>query len=368
MTVDPVKILSRPIRIRSAILFVFLLAYVTLTFFIFFNAVVPSFAQGTTSDEFSVDSTIYVQFADSLREHRYDPWVITSMAHFPNTLWMPVFLSLLLNSALLVMLINFTVLIFCLWLLKKSLDISLTVLLPLLLMNPTTTTSLLCVNKEIFDLLALSIFLCARAWGNRWLVFVALALALLNRWELCLVLILFMVVESRFNPWKERRLVTILLLVLALNFAMPFWAGDVLAGRFEEAESGNTVAVLDRLQMHYLYIVVVTPKIAENLFGQLLNREVWRVGSSWLLINFFNNLASFILLVISSLKKRLTIRNDFIYFALIGAVIMAQSLAVQPRYFYFAYALVCLQVSLPRAVKNASRVPICIFQPEAPHA
>ncbi|MHB1938695.1 MAG: hypothetical protein ACYCOR_19250 [Acidobacteriaceae bacterium] len=368
MNFNLAKILLRPMRFRSAILLFVLVVYVSLTLLIFFEAVVPSFAQGTTSDEFSVDSTVYVYFADSLREQRNDPWVITSMAHFPNTLWMPVFLSLFLNSAFLIMLTNFSVVIFSIWLLKGSCTFSLATFLPLLLINPTTTTSLLCVNKEVFDLLALSLFLYARAKRNRWLFVAAMALALLNRWEMCMVFMVFVLAQSRLNPFRKKRMTTLLVLVLALNFAMPFWAEKVLAARFVEASSGNTIAMLDRLQINYLYVLAVIPKIAENLFGQLLNRMVWEVGSSWLLINFFSNVSSAIVALIASAKHILTLRNDFVYFGMIGAVIVAQSLAVQPRYFYFIYVLFCLQISLLTADRKKGHVRLRSLHTEITHA
>lgn len=365
MTLDPIKILSRPTRIRSAIVAVVLLAYLAFLFVIFFQAVVPSYANGTTSDAFSVDSTLYFTFANVIREGRIDPWVIASMLHFPNTLWVPVFLSLVLNSAFLIMMVNIAAAVLSVCLLKRGCAVSLTVLLPLLLMNPTTTTTLLCVNKEIFDLLSFSMFLYGRAKRKNLLIVTALGVAFLNRWETCLVMVAFLFVESRVNPLKDRRWTFLIILVLILNFAMPFWGANTLAGRFEEAESGNTIAVLDRLQMHYLYVIAVIPKIAENLFGQIVNREVWEVGSSWLLINLFNNIASALLLLIAFGKRLLTLRNDFIYFAAIGAVFVAQSLAVQPRYFYFIYILICLQVALPGETCKRARAPISLLLGDA---
>lgn len=356
MRADPIRILATPIQIRSAILCVLLAAYVLLVLGIFFEAVVPSFANGTTSDEFSVDSTVYVYFADTIREGRIDPWVLESLAHFPNTLWVPVFVSFALNSPLLVMVLNFAVVITSIIVLKRSCAMSLTAFLPLLLINPTTATSILCVNKEVFDLLAISLFLYGRAARNRWLVVAALVLALLNRWETCLIMGTMMLIQSRVNPWRRWRGAMLIALILVLNCAMPLWAGKVLAGRFEEAAGGNTIAVLDRLQMNYLYVVAVFPKIAENFFGQILNPQVWKVGSSWLIINFFNNLASALIMLIAAAKRVLTVRNDLIYFAAIGAVIMAQSLAVQPRYFYFIYVLLCVQISLPRTAPGTAGV------------
>ena len=365
MALDQVKILSRPTRIRSAIMAVVLVAYLAFIFVIFFQAVIPSYTNGTTSEAFSVDSTLYVAFADVIRAGRFDPWVAASMAHFPNTLWVPVLLSFVLNSAFLVMLVNVAAAVLSICLLKRGYAVSLTVFLPLLLMNPTTTTSLLCVNKEIFDLLNLSMFLYGRAKRIRWPIVIALGIALLNRWETCLVMLVFLFIESRLNPWKDRRWTFLIILLLLLNFAMPLWGANTLAKRFEETESGNTIAVLDGLQMHYLYVIAVIPKIADNLFGQILNKEVWEVGSSWLFINFFNNIASALLLFIAFGKRLLTLQNDFVYFAAVGAIFMAQSLAVQPRYFYLIYVLICLQVALPGPACKCARAPINLLLGDA---
>jgi len=222
-----------------------------------------------------------------------------------------------------------------------------------LLLNPTTTTSLLCVNKEILDLLSMSLFLYSRVKRHRGLLFAALVLAFVNRYEFCVVMLLFAIAESRLNPWREKRLATLLLLIVAINFAMPFFGADVLAQRFVETQFGHTIALLDGMQMHYLFVLAVVPKIAENLFGQLLNPQVWETPSSWLYINLFNNIADVIVILIAAKKRLLTLRSDLVYFGAFGAVLVSQSLAVQPRYFYFVYVLLCLQVARTGAGRAA---------------
>jgi len=346
MIIDPLNILTKRIRIRSLILLALMTVYVVVALAIFFQGVIPSLADDTTNEKFAVDSTIYIFLADSVREGRYDPYVIASLSSFPNTTWTPVFIWLVLNNAFLVMLTNYAIFATSILLLKKTFSISLVTFLPLLLLNPTTTTSLLCVNKEILDLLNLSLFLYSRVRRKNWLLLVALIFALLNRYEFCVVMLLFLVSGSRLNTWRKKRIATLLLLIVALNFIMPLLAGKMLAHRFEEAESSNTIAVLDGLQMHYLYVLAVVPKIAENLFGQLVNPQVWETPSSWLYINLFNNISYAIVIMIAAKKRLLTLRNDLVYFAAFGAVLVAQSLAVQPRYFQFVYVLLCLQIAL----------------------
>lgn len=364
MSLNPAKTLTKPIRFRSAIVAELLVLYVGVTFIIFFYLVIPSFAVGTTGQMFYVDSTLYVNFANSLREGFRNPWVLASLAHFPNTLWTPVFISYVLPDPLYVMLLNYGAFVVSVLLLSRSYRISLLVFLPLLLMNPTSTTSILCVNKEVLDLLAISMFLYARVRRNRWVLFLALGLAFLNRWEVCAVMITFLAFNSRVNPLRQHRLTMLILLVLCLSIVMPVFAGKMLAGRFEEAQSGNIIVVLDHLQMHYLYAIAIIPKVAENLFGEIVSRVQWESGSSGAYIIIFNNVSTAILLWIAARKKLLTLQNDLVYLSAIGAVIVAQALVIQPRYFYFLYAVICLQVARRRSDQTES----CSWQRKAGQA
>lgn len=351
-------LLQRPTSLRSAAVGVFLVAYVATTFILFFQLVVPSFNNNSTSEAFAVDSTVYTYFADSIREHRPDPWVLESLASFPNTLWVPTFISLVLNSALVIMLFNYGVFVVSLWIYRRSCSISLTAFIPLLLLNPTTTTSILCVNKEIVDFFELALFLCWNKTRRKGILVAALLVALLNRYEVCVWMLVVVLVESRLNPLRHRRLATLVWLTLAINFLMPVWGAHNLARRFEEAQYAGVVRVLDQMQMHYLYAVAVIPKIADNVFGFLFYPGVWTASSSWLFINFFNNLATAVVTLILLRRHSLTLRNKFIYFAAIGAVTAAQALAVQPRYFYFVYVLLCVQAARPGSPKERTAMSI----------
>jgi hypothetical protein len=345
MSFEPANILATRFQARSFFVLVILIVWVAATWFIFFHAVIPSFQRGTTSETFAVDSTVYTYFADSLREGRLDPWVIASLSVFPNTLWAPVLIVLILHSALLIMFLNYGLFAASVLLFKRSSSISLTVFLPLLLLNPTTTTSILCVNKEIIDFFSLALFLYSKKTHNYLLLLCALSMAFFNRYEICIVMLVFVLAESKVNPWKGKRWIVLLLLIGLLNFVMPLWGAHELSHRFQEAESAGLIKALDLLEMHYLYAFAVFPKIAEELYGFLTNFLVWSDPSSWLYIMFFNNLAAAILTLVVWNKRQFTLRNDFIYFAALGAVVVAQAQIVQPRYFYFVYVLFCLQAA-----------------------
>jgi len=282
MAVDPLKILSTRFRVRSLVLFSLLLVYIGFSLFLFFQWIGPSL-DGRTDQHIAADSATYIYFADSLREGREDPFVIAALSTFPNNLWLPVLVALALKSPLAVVLANYTMFFLALILWKKCYSFSLGVFVALLLLNATTTISLLSVNKEIVDLLAVSIFFFAWRKRRHGVLLLALMLALINRSEVCLVMILFLLAQSKLNPFHRRRVITIAVLITGLSLMLPLAVSNTLSQRFEEASSAQTVALLDSLEMHYLYGVAVIPKIAENLFGELLNVSKWKtlfVGSS----------------------------------------------------------------------------------------
>jgi len=182
-------------------------------------------------------------------------------------------------------------------------------------------------------------------------------LALVNRYEVCAVMLVFLLAESRLNPLRQRRFMTVAALVIALDVLLPLFASNALSVRFEEASRGGVVTWLDTLEMHYLYIIAVVPKIAENLFGQLFNPSAWRTYSVSDLANsyilWFNNLAYAIVFIVLAGKRLLTMRSNIVYLSILGASLMAVSLVIQPRYFYFIYVLLCLQAARPTARKPA---------------
>jgi hypothetical protein len=323
--------------------------YIPLSLFAFYQWVDPSM-QGRTDQHIAADSQAYLLFADSIRERRNDPVVLAALSSFPNTLWMPVLIALALKSTLIIVVANYVAFFVSIALLKKSFSFSTGTFVGFLLLNATTTISLLSVNKEMIDLLAISLFLFGYRNHRRVLIFFALLLALLNRFEVFVVMATFMLVQTRLNPWRRRRKLTLMLLVIGLSVMLPIALRANLAARFEEASSGGLIAVLDSLEIHFLFGVAVVPKIAENFFGMLINPATWTalsdfsdIANSYILL--FNNLATLVVFFVLLKKHALSLRSDLVYLAMIGSVLMSVSLVIQPRYFYFVYILLCLKAA-----------------------
>ena len=330
-------------------------AYLGICVIIFFQWVNPSL-EGRTNQHIAADSTTYMYMADVVSGRQRDPWVLAALASFPNTFWVPVLFALALRTTVLIALGNLVLFWVSIELFKRSSEISVGLFLFFLLLNPTTTVSLLSVNKEIVDLFIMALFCYFWTAGHKWVLFLALLFSLVNRYEVCLALLIFIAIRSRLNPLRRRRLLMLLVVVLGLNFFLPLLVSRILSSRFEEASGGGLVAFLDTLEMHYLYVFAVLPKILENMFGELLNVSHWSSYSmddpanSYIL--FFNNIASMVVVLFLAWKRSLRLRNDWVYLASVGAVVMSISLVNQPRYFYFCFVLLCLQAAQSRAIEQ----------------
>ncbi len=318
---------------------------------------------GNTSQHIAADSSTYIYMADVLRNRSADPTVYAAMAHFPNTLWMPVGIAYVLNSTGLTVLFNVGILCLSLILIHRSVDLDSPYLLLLLLLNPTTVISLLSVNKEIMDLLEVSCFCCFLSRRSRLCLVSALILALLNRYEVLICFVLFLAMRSRLNPWRGRRWLSLLLLLCGFTILLPLSASHVLAEKFAEAEGGGVVTFLDQLEMHFLFIFAAVPKIAENFFGELLNpatiaRYTFEdLANSYILL--LNNLATALVVVKLWMMGRFRLRSiqsDLMYLAAITSIVMSISLVIQPRYFYIVYVLLCIEATRRRQ-RDAIQVP-----------
>lgn len=347
MTSKPLPILFQRMTAQSAALAGLLACYVVFTLILFVQRINPSL-DGRSDEHIAADSVTYIYIADALREGRHDPFALIAMTAFPNTVWFPVLLTLAVRSTFAIVLVNYAMLLASVLLFKRWLSFSTGGFMALLLLNPTTTISLLSVNKEIVDLLGVSLCLYAYRTHRRGVLLGALALAFLNRYEVCFVMVSLLLAGSRVNPWRRQRAMTVAVLILGLSCLLPLLASSALSGRFEEASNGGLVVQLDMLEMHYLYAVAIIPKVAENLFGELA------LGLDRSYILWFNSLADMIVLVVLARRHLLTLRSDLIFFCTVGSAIMAVSLVIQPRYFYFVYALLCLQAAQRRRRRVAS--------------
>jgi hypothetical protein len=328
--------------------------YILVCALLFFKWVGPSLDRQTDL-KIGADSSTYLYMADSLREGRNDPFVLAALASFPNTYWMPVLFALALKSTFLMALANSLIFWLAIELYRRSSHINVGLFLFLLLLNPTTTVSLLTVNKEIVDLFVVALFCYFLSTGRKWVLLIALIISAVNRYEVFVIMLTFIFMRSRLNPLRRRRYLTLCILILLISIFLPLLAARSLSYRFEEASGAGLIKFLDTLEMHYLFALAVIPKILQNMFAELLNVSGWGqytttdIANSYIL--FFNNFASMVVVLVLLRKRLMNISSDWIYLSFTAAVFMAISLVNQPRYFYLCFVLFGFQAAHPAAAR-----------------
>src|SRR5215469_5585037 len=348
--------LFRPIELSKITLALAVGLYVLFSLALFFAVIDPSLS-GETQNHITADSARYIYFADSLREGRNEPWVLLAMSSFPNTFWVPVLLALLINSTFLVVILNYAIFFCAIWLFTRAVKVRIGILLALLLVNVTTVISLLSVNKEIIDLLATALFCYWLSHKKKIALVLALLIAILNRYEVFLAMILFMFLRSAVNPLRRYRLGSLIVVCIVISILFPVIASTpTIAIRMDEAvataQSGGILISLDNLQLHYLFFVAAIPKIADNLFSALVDVGRWSTYSMEDAANtyilFLNNLATLYVLFVLAWMRRLNVSRDWLYLGATIAIIMSISPVVQPRYFYSCYVLFCIEAARKR--------------------
>jgi hypothetical protein len=339
------------LKLGTILLYCVIPLYIVLSLSLFFLWVNPSLT-GENQQHIAADSTRYMYFAESLSEGQNDPFVLAAMASFPNTLWAPVFIGMLLHgNTVAIVILNYALLLLSVWVLRKAVNMNTGLFLLLLFANATTSISLLSLNKEIVDIFVTALFVYYLGRGRRIVLFAALLIAVINRYETAIVIVMYLVLQSRWNPFRNWRKFSLVAVCVGLSIFLSGVIASAMSARFQEAldtaNNSGILVLLDTLQMHYLFFLAVIPKILDNLFSELVYVSHWQAYSlddpanSFFL--FGNNLASLGVIVFLILRGRFTLRHNLVYYAVLSAIFMSTALIIQPRYFYGAYCVLCVE-------------------------
>jgi hypothetical protein len=222
-----------------------------------------------------------------------------------------------------------------------------------LTISPLVFVSVLSINKEILSLPALALFAAyVERRRLRYLV-PALILGILVRWQLALVMLVFLGLTSFLNPLRRRRALSLVLLLLAISLWYPrnlatFEAIDRIAS-LAAADNTTGSGLFSRLiaiQNNYGYALVVVPKTLHQMVGLLLR------GRGTEPFVFFTNVVMVLqsavsawLLVRAALLRRYRLADNLFYLACVFAAIFALSPIYSPRYFFPVYVLVAAMVA-----------------------
>jgi hypothetical protein len=320
---------------------------------LFIEFVNPSL-KGLNNLRFGADSEFYLWLA-GLRPDIPNAYLVgddVNLVSLGTNLLGPELIAWSLRSNVLILIFNYLILLLSIRMFAEAGNIRPVVLAFLFLANPSVLVSVLTINKEILALLSVAL-LCkylASETRSKFLLFLLLVVSFLARWEHCAAVLFFLVITARVNPLRNRRKLQIVILVVLMSIAYPF--APHLAQTFgSESFQGTTVGQLTEVQSHFLYFAVAFPKICLNLFGGIVGLA--HLGQTPTdPNNIYSSIivpwSSFLNLVVASwffLRRRATLSNDLVFFAVIYLVLFAVTPFVQYRYFLPQYYVMCLEIS-----------------------
>lgn len=276
-----------------------------------------------------------------------------------------IILEALGGDRFLVVCLNISLLFSSLWLARGGNDCNWLLFVFLLFLSPITFSSLLSINKEIISLLTVSLLV---AWllrrGGTYLI-LAFVTSFFVRWQLALFVFVAFTAFSSLNPLRHKRLLFVVVLLLGISVAYLF-VGDQFVGVNSNADRGAAIddgsgayVLLNEAQRNGLYFLVFIPKALHAMYGL-----IFRVGNIFDFNDIYNNLivtihcvVAFCLFLIIFFRRRLSLRDDLVFLALIYCAIFVLTPIYSPRYFYPVFYLSCMVLARrSRPVKAAQNL------------
>jgi hypothetical protein len=228
----------------------------------------------------------------------------------------------------------------------------------LLALCSETAPALVTLNKEILVLFS-TLLLAKYVTSERrslLLLSVVLVVSLFARWEQIALILLFLFLQRKGSIFERNpkfaigTVIAMLTVLYALIARLP---GTGLAAFTQYTKNANTIAKLDKIQENFGFPLVLGPKILMNLLGELLRPWTfvgeyaqlgWGDIHSIFIIPLFS-IAMCTLLVIAYRQGKLNPHRPIAFLIIIYAITTAVTPFVQPRYNYFAYVLLALEIA-----------------------
>lgn len=257
-----------------------------------------------------------------------------------------------------ILLFNVCLLLFTLWLVGQMKEFDRGVFTLLLILNPVLFSAVVTLNKEILAMAGMVAFIrymSAKRYRGLLLV-VSLVISFAARWQQAAVMVFIICCESRISPFRRKPLagVITMLLFFTVGYTMVYrLAPNLIAGLLAQASGGHTIVLLDAIQGHFGFPLVVIPKILFNVMGYFITP--WYFLSDYWSADFGNwhdqifmegqELLTTVLLFVLFFTGKLKLKHVPVYLLALYLILTAVNPMVQPRYEYPAYILLCLEAS-----------------------
>jgi hypothetical protein len=231
-------------------------------------------------------------------------------------------------------------------------------LLFLLMICPETAPALVTLNKEIlvlFSVLLLAKYIYSERRSGFLLVPVLVA-SVLTRWEQVAIILLFLFLQRKGSVFRRNPRLAVASVITALTVIYSLIAmlpGSGIGGFTRYAKDANTIAKLNTIQTHFGFPLVLAPKIIMDVAGQMITPIAY---IRWLAANGFTDIHSSLILplfsivlipliVIAYRRGKLNPSRPIALLIIIYLLVVAVTPFVQPRYNYFIYVLLALELA-----------------------
>lgn len=268
----------------------------------------------------------------------------------------PVYLIKVVNfNYIAIFLINITALILSIYLINKFYCCNLYVFSFFIFLNPLIFFSLFNVNKEIFIILDIALFVVFMKNKNFFILFLVLALSFFIRWQMSLFFICLLIMIY-FSDIGFNRLLLLVLLLLGLSLTYPLISGafeKVTSHALSDSDLGGSgiFTKLNEIQKYYGgYFFSFLPKFLQLNLGIIArSSQIGDIKNFWnYTVLLLHSWMTFILFIKLIYNKSFSISNDLIFSVVIFAMIFSLTPISNIRYFLPMYLLLAISVSIKK--------------------
>lgn len=317
-------------------------ATVSAALFMIFMAAHPDIRIGA-------DSATYWTVANAIRKGSSNAVLLS----FGMNLFGPVALALALKSTILIALLNYG-----LYLLSirtaRTLGFDFRLFALLLVLNPETLPSVVTLNKEVLGMFGFVLLIRYEYDVGRpkLLLLLALIVGMMARWEQAAISLIFVMLRRgafRRHPW-----LSLLMVAVGISVTWPIMMSHVdLSGFTAEAAGAGLILILDKIQNHGGFLLVMFPKMLVQTFGHLI--EPWYfLGDFWhqdftdwqnqIFINL-HTVAMLFLVGWFIIRRQYDIREPIPFLVALYLLVTTTSTFVMPRYGYPVYTLLAMEAA-----------------------
>jgi hypothetical protein len=303
---------------------------------------------------FGADSPTYWEAVNYRSEHAENDNLIS----FTGNLLGPVMIGKALQSGLAVAFFNIFLFFIAIEVASTIPGMDRYFLVFLLVVCSETAPALVTLNKEILVLLSTVLFVKYIYSERRsWLLLgVVLVVSLFARWEQIGVILLFLFLRRQGSYFARHPKAAIGSVIAVLTVAYTLIArlpGSGIGAFTQYTKGANTIVKLNAIQANFGFPLVLAPKILMDLMGELLRPWTflaefgylgWGDIHSMIIIPLFS-IALITLLVIAYRRGKLNPQRPLALLMIIYIIMTAVTPFVQPRYNYFVYVLLCLELA-----------------------